>query len=100
MKTEFRNATADVIMIDAFGTIALVAMMPAISIQIVGLMYKIKLSRSQIEAEEDIDVIVIENIAGEVPVSVVAGETVADQLADYDVEIIEFDLVGDVSLKS
>ena len=96
----FRNATADVIMIDAFGTIALVAMMPTISIQIVGLMYKIKLSHSQSEAEEDINVIVIENIAGEVPVSVVAGETVADQLADYDVEIIEFDLVGDVSLKS
>ncbi len=52
---ESRGA-ADAVMIDAFGTIALIAMAPPISIQLVGLMYKLKLRHSEeiAEAEEEL----------------------------------------------
>jgi hypothetical protein len=43
---EARGA-ADSVMIDAFGTIALIAMAPPISIQIAGVMYKLKLKRTE-----------------------------------------------------
>lgn len=73
------------VMNDAFGTIALVAMMPAISIQIVGLIYKIKLRHSEaVTVEEDSsDIVELDN----------APENSASS-DDYDTDIIEFDLVG------
>ena len=87
------------IMIDAFGTIALVAMMPTISIQIVGVMYKIKLSHSQTAIEViDSEPIVIEELGGSDVEAVEAARP--DESATDDIEIIEFDFVGDNSLKS
>ena len=78
-----RNATADQIMVDAFGTIALVAMAPPITIQIVGLMYKIKLRHSQ-SAVEDEEPVIIEEICESAPVT--------EQIDDGDdIEIIDFD---------
>ena len=49
------------IMTDAFGVIALVAMMPPITIQIVGLIYKLKLKHSA-EAEDVLDTTIIDEI--------------------------------------
>lgn len=89
-----RGATSDQIMIDAFGTIALVAMTPTISIQVVGLMYKIKLSHSKTAVAEDSDILIIESL-GEEYISAV-GDTIntsALEIAsetDDDIEIIEF----------
>jgi hypothetical protein len=57
-----RNATPDMIMIDAFGTIALVAMAPTVSIQIVGVMYKIRLSRTGTEIVDDSEILDIESL--------------------------------------
>ncbi len=58
---EARGA-ADTVMTDAFGTIALVAMAPTISIQLVGLMYKLKLRHS--EEIADTDELVITSLDG------------------------------------
>ena len=88
-----RNATPDMIMVDAFGTIALVAMTPTISIQIVGLMYKIKLRHSKSVAGEDADVVVIENIGENIsdPTDAVADPApVTEAFVDDDIEIIDF----------
>ena len=85
----YRSATPSMIMIDAFGTIALVAMMPTISIQIVGLVYKIKLGHSKTEIE-DIDTVIIEEIGENIPVTSGDAHT-AEPVLDYDIEIIEFD---------
>ena len=49
-------------MINAFGTIALVAMTPTVSIQIVGVLYKIKLSHSKSAVVEDMDILIIESL--------------------------------------
>ena len=67
-------------MIDAFGTIALVAMTPTVSIQVVGIMYKLKLRHSE------------EAVAAEEPEIIEILDTSAlDGLEDNnDIEIIEF----------
>ena len=90
-----RDATPDMIMIDAFGTIALVAMTPTVSIQLVGLMYKIKLSRSKTEIVDEGDALVIESL-GEEFETVVNGELHLNTSAVYataedDTEIIDFE---------
>lgn len=91
-----RGATADQIMIDAFGTIALVAMTPTVSIQIVGIMYKIKLSRSKTATAEDADILIIETIGeenvNETPAApeINAVENKVAAIEDDDIEIIEF----------
>ncbi|MBQ4090867.1 MAG: DUF1538 domain-containing protein [Clostridia bacterium] len=66
------------VMIDAFGTIALVAMTPTITIQIVGISFKSRHKQAE-EHEAELDTTVIELMQhGNAPVD------------DYDVEIIEF----------
>ncbi len=78
---EARGA-ADSVMIDAFGTIALIAMAPPISIQIVGVMYKLKLKHSgAVESVDTEDTIVVE-----------LGEQISLTPSADDVEIIEFSL--------
>ncbi|MBQ8407867.1 MAG: DUF1538 domain-containing protein [Clostridia bacterium] len=92
-----RNATADQIMVDAFGTIALVAMAPPITIQIVGLMYKIKLSHSKTAVADDTDILIIEGL-GEDSTAVkpdseeisLDNTAILDLLDSDDIEIIEF----------
>ena len=69
------------VMIDAFGTIALVAMTPTVSIQIVGLMYKLKLRRTEGAAAVDDTVIDMPEIA-----------TAPDTDSAEEIEIIEFSL--------
>jgi hypothetical protein len=84
-----RGASADEIMIDAFGTIALVAMTPTITIQVLGLIYKSKRKHSEaIEAALD-DVTVID-----MPDGKSAG---TDTLPEYDCDIIEFPAVASKS---
>ncbi len=90
-----RDATPDMIMIDAFGTIALVAMTPTVSIQLVGLMYKIKLRRSKTEIVDEGDALVIESL-GEEFETVINGELRLNTSAVYataedDTEIIDFE---------
>ena len=91
-----RGAGADQIMIDAFGTIALVAMTPTVSIQIVGIIYKIKLSRSKAAVTEDTDILIIENLGEDHSGSSADNADIALNgsaiLSDYedDIEIIEF----------
>ncbi len=75
---EARGA-ADSVMIDAFGTIALIAMAPPISIQVVGVMYKLKLKHS-----EESELLPVADT--EVVELVSATET----LPEYDTDIIEF----------
>ena len=77
---EVRGA-ADAVMTDAFGTVALVAMAPLISIQAVGIIYKFRLKSSVGEnaVGSDTEVIEIGEQDGEIP-------------SDYDTEIIEFSL--------
>ena len=91
-----RGASANEIMIDAFGTIALVAMMPTISIQIVGLMYKIKLGRTHDITVEDTDTVIIEEIPVAAPVENPV-ESPVSMLDDDDVEIIDFPLENEES---
>ena len=74
----------NMVMIDAFGTIALVAMTPTISIQIVGLMYKIKLRHS-----ESAEVAPAEDIIIDMPEVAVASASLD---AANEIEIIEFSL--------
>ena len=76
---ESRGA-ADAVMIDAFGTIALIAMAPPISIQIAGVMYKLKLRQTGAAAtivESDDEVIELIGVPEEVKES-------------NEIEIIEF----------
>lgn len=75
------GAGVDSIMVDAFGTIALVAMTPTITIQIVGLAFKAKQRRTE-EADATLDTTVIEFIKNETSPS--------NTPDDYDIEIIEF----------
>ncbi len=76
------GATSDRIMLDAFGTIALVAMTPTISIQILGIAFKAKHHAADTVESADAEIIEIaENI----------------QAPEHDVEIIEFDLSGILS---
>ena len=93
-----RQATADMIMVDAFGTIALVAMAPTVSIQVVGVMYKIKLSHTKTEIVDEGDVLVIDTL-GDDSESILhpAGEDKIDfstiySFDLYDSEIIDFDI--------
>ena len=93
-----RNATPDMIMVDAFGTIALIAMAPTVSIQIVGVIYKIKLSQSKTEIVDEGDVLVIDML-GDDPEAILhpTGEDKLDfstiySFDLYDTEIIDFDL--------
>ena len=83
-----RGASPDEIMINAFGTIALVAMTPTISIQLVGLVYKAKLRHSeQLEAADADETSILEMPhASET-------ESIPHPVDDYDTEIIEFSLV-------
>ncbi len=81
---EARGA-ADSVMIDAFGTIALIAMAPPISIQIVGVMYKLKLKHTEAaESAESADAVVIE----------LGGESAVIDIEKpvEDIEIIEFSI--------
>ncbi|MBE6584843.1 MAG: DUF1538 domain-containing protein [Ruminococcaceae bacterium] len=75
------GAGTDRIMIDAFGTIALVAMTPTITIQIVGLTFKAKQRRTE-ETDTELDTTVLEFIESET--------TPSNTPDDYDIEIIEF----------
>lgn len=92
----FRGASADSIMIDAFGTIALVAMAPTITIQIVGVIYKIKLSHSKTATTEDADILIIESLGEEyIDMQKKSDDITLDRSAitvytDDDIEIIEF----------
>ena len=92
-----RNATPSMIMVDAFGTIALVAMMPTISIQLVGLIYKIKLSHSKTAIADDTDILIIEGIGEDtIPTKSTTDEiklnntAILDLLEDDDIAIIDF----------
>ena len=91
-----RGTTADEIMIDAFGTIALVAMMPTISIQLVGLIYKIKLSHSTSAIADDTEILILESLGEEAFMASAAEEptlnnsAILDMPEDGDVEIIDF----------
>ena len=72
------------VMIDAFGTIALVAMTPTVSIQVVGIIYKLKLRHSEVgEATDASDVSIVD-----IPVCDDAGNNSAGD----EIEIIEFSL--------
>ncbi len=65
---EVRGA-ADRVMIDAFGTIALIAMAPPVSIQIAGVMYKLKLNKTAAAdtvAEADDEVIELVGLPNEI----------------------------------
>ena len=99
-----RHATADMIMVDAFGTIALVAMAPTVSIQVVGVMYKIKLSHTKTEIVDESDVLVIDTLGEEADTILHAS---AEDKLDfstiysfdlYDTEIIDFDAELDGSV--
>lgn len=71
------------IMTDAFGVIALVAMTPAIAIQILGLIYKTKLQHSKIDiSDTDTDIVELDGCT--------------QKSDDYDIEIIEFDMTGKI----
>ena len=72
------------IMTDAFGVIALVAMMPPITIQIVGLIYKLKLKHSA-EAEDVLDTTIIDEIY-----SFNSQKDTSDPADDDDLCIIDF----------
>ena len=72
------------VMIDAFGTIALVAMTPTVSIQIVGVMYKLKLRRSEAAEIAEADDTVID-----IPIAADTANIIPET---DDVEIIEFEL--------
>ena len=76
------GATSDKIMMDAFGTIALVAMTPTISIQILGIVFKAKQTAAVTSSEVDDEIIELDN---------------TEASSEYDVEIIEFDLSGVLS---
>jgi len=76
---EARGA-ADSVMIDAFGTIALIAMAPTISIQIAGVMYKLKLKHTEVAdaiRESDGEIVELDFSA-------------INATAENEVEIIEF----------
>lgn len=73
-----RGATPSEIMVDAFGTIALVAMTPTISIQILGIIIKNKHAVTDAETESsDIEIIELDNKQSDI---------------SDDIEIIDFDL--------
>lgn len=99
-----RNATADQIMVDAFGTIALVAMAPPITIQVVGLMYKIKLSHSKTAAADDTDILIIEGLGEEAVTAKQSNEEITlnntailELLDNDDIEIIDFPSEYDIN---
>ena len=76
---EARGA-ADSVMIDAFGTIALIAMAPPISIQIAGVAYKLKLKRTETaEATRESDGEIVE-----------LDFSAINDINDNEIEIIEF----------
>ena len=76
---EARGA-ADSVMIDAFGTIALIAMAPPISIQIAGVAYKLKLKHTEAaEATREADSDIVE-----------LNFSAMDEATDNEIEIIEF----------
>ena len=81
-----RGATSAEIMIDAFGTIALVAMTPTISIQILGIIFKHKQTKSDSIDVDDTEIIVLPTL-----------EKVIEE--DDDIEIIEFDFTKSYSTK-
>jgi len=92
-----RGATPDMIMIDAFGTIALVAMTPTVSIQIVGLIYKIKLSHSKAADADEADILIIESLGEEFISDVKDADeeklvttAIIDATDNDDIDIIEF----------
>jgi hypothetical protein len=92
-----RGATPDMIMIDAFGTIALVAMTPTVSIQIVGLIYKIILNHSKVTDADEGDVLIIESLGAEyasihteLAEEHIVKTAIVDIPDDDDIEIIEF----------
>lgn len=53
-------------MLDAFGLVAMVAMTPLITIQILGVVYKIKTKRSEKTDEEMIEEVIYEGIESEI----------------------------------
>ena len=75
------GATSDTIMLDAFGTIALVAMTPTISIQILGIVFKAKKTAAEVPCA---DTEIIELVG-------------LNEIIEDDIEIIEFDLSGVLS---
>lgn len=76
----------NMVMIDAFGTIALVAMTPTISIQVVGLMYKLKLRHTESTAITDTEDTVVIDLPDT--------ESIGGSQAEEEIEIIEFSLDG------
>ena len=91
-----RNATPDMIMVDAFGTIALVAMAPTVSIQIVGVIYKVKLSHTNTEIVDDSEILDIESLGKDFieKIAISSGDmldTSAIIPEGDEIEIIEFE---------
>ncbi len=78
---EAANHGAGNVMSDAFGTIALVAMTPTISIQVMGLVYKYKLAHA--EKEYAINTDALDIMEFDTPTS--------QKHIEYDCEIVEFD---------
>ena len=84
------------VMVDAFGTIALVAMAPTVSIQIVGVMYKLKHRESQTEIVGDGDILDFESLGEDFieELATVSGEklnvTAIANANEEEIEIIEF----------
>ena len=91
-----RDASPDMIMIDAFGTIALVAMTPTVSIQLVGLIYKIKIKNSKTEIVDEGDALIIDSLGVDFDTAIHSDEHLdTDAIyhsTDYDTEIIDFDI--------
>ena len=81
---EASGGSTESIMTDAFGVIALVAMMPPITIQVVGLIYKLKLKHSA-EAEDVLDTTIIDEIY-----SFNSQKDTSDPANDDDLCIIDF----------
>ena len=79
---EASNGGSGSVMSNAFGTIALVAMTPTISIQVMGLVYEYKLSRT--EKEEAINTDALDIMEFDTPAS--------QTRVEYDFEIVEFDV--------
>lgn len=76
------NGSSASVMSDAFGTIALVAMTPTISIQVMGLVYERKHAR--VEKEEAINTDALDIMEFDTPT--------AQSHTEYDFEIVEFDV--------
>ena len=79
------GGASDTIMLDAFGTIALVAMTPTISIQILGIVFKAKQTAAKARSVAIVNDTEVIELVG------------LNEIIEDDIEIIEFDLNGVLS---